>query len=79
MTWDFAEAKDRFEEVVDLALTEGPQTIARGDDRVVVISAETFGELVVGRKGYEEFLREGVGLDELDLTRDQTPWRDVEL
>lgn len=30
MTWNLAEAKNKLSEVVNLALTEGPQTITRG-------------------------------------------------
>ena len=39
MTWNLAEAKNRLTEVVNLALTEGPQTITRRNDTVVVVSA----------------------------------------
>ena len=45
MTWNLAEAKNRLSEVVNLALTEGPQTITRRKDAVVVISAERYEEL----------------------------------
>ena len=45
MTWNLAEAKNRLSEVVNLALTEGPQTITRRKDAVVVISAEKYAEL----------------------------------
>ena len=33
MTWSLAEAKNRFDKVVNLALTEGPQTITVGTMR----------------------------------------------
>ena len=37
-TWSVAEAKAKFSELVDKALTEGPQTVLRrGKDPVVVI------------------------------------------
>jgi prevent-host-death family protein len=79
MIWKFAEAKNRLAEVVDLALTEGPQTIMRGDDAVVVVSAARYEEPIGMRPGFKEFLFQGEGLDELDLTRDQSPMRDVDL
>lgn len=40
MTWQLQEAKNRFSEVVDLALSEGPQTITRhGRVTVVIVAA----------------------------------------
>ena len=79
MTWNLAEAKNRLSEVVNLALSEGPQTITRRNDTVVVFSSEKFEELTGKRLVFKEYLLRGVGLDELDLTRDQGPGRDVEL
>jgi prevent-host-death family protein len=66
MTWNLAEAKNRLSEVVNLALTEGPQTITRRNDTVVVISAEKYAELTGEKPDFKEFLFEGVGLEELD-------------
>jgi prevent-host-death family protein len=40
-TWPVAEAKARFSEMIDRALSNGPQTITRkGKQAVVVVSAE---------------------------------------
>lgn len=79
MTWNLAEARNRLSEVMNRALNEGPQTITRREDAVVVISAERYAELVGDRPDFKEYLLQAVGLDELDLTRDQEPGRDVEL
>jgi antitoxin Phd len=79
MTWNLAEAKNRLTAVVNLALTEGPQTITRRSDTVVLVSAEKYAELTGQKLDFKEFLFQGVGLHELDLTRDQSPSRDVEL
>ncbi len=79
MNWNLAEAKNKLPEVVNLALTEGPQTITRRKDAVVVISAERYAELTGNKPDFKEYLLQGVGLDELDLRRDQSPGRDVEL
>jgi prevent-host-death family protein len=79
MTWNLDEAKNRLTEVVNLALTEGPQTITRRDDTVVVVSAAKYEELAGKRPSFKEFLMKAEGLDELDLTRDRSPGRDVEL
>ena len=79
MTWNLADAKNRFSEVVNLALSEGPQTITRRHDAVVLISAARYDELTGKTLDFKEYLPRGVGLDELDLTRDRGPGRDVEL
>lgn len=79
MTWNLAEAKNRFSEVVNRALTEGPQTITRRKEAVVVISAETYAELTGRRQSFKDFLLSGPSLEGIDLERDQSPMRDVEL
>lgn len=79
MTWNLADAKNRLSEVVNLALTEGPQTITRRKDAVVVISAEQYAELTGQRQSFKDFLMSGPSLEGFDLGRDQTPMRDVEL
>jgi len=38
--WQLQEAKNRFSEVVDLALEEGPQTVTRHGKEVVVVIAK---------------------------------------
>jgi prevent-host-death family protein len=70
MTWELAEAKDRLSKVVSLALSQGPQTITRRKDAVVVISAAAYEELVGKRRSFEEFLLEGPSFEGLDLDRD---------
>ncbi len=79
MTWRRAGAKNRLSEVVNLALSEGPQTITRRKDAVVVISAEKYAELTGQRQSFKEFLMSGPSFDGLDLERDKSPMRDVEL
>ncbi|OJW27918.1 MAG: hypothetical protein BGO49_05835 [Planctomycetales bacterium 71-10] len=79
MTWNLAEAKNKLSEVVNLALTEGPQTITRRKDSVVVISAEKYAELTGRRQSFKDFLMSGPSFEGLDLERDRSPLRDVEL
>ena len=79
MQWQLAEAKNKFSEVVRRALTEGPQHIKRRGDNVVVMSEEDYDRLAGQRPGFKELLMNGPRLDELDLKRDQTPLRDVQL
>lgn len=41
--WQLQQAKNRFSEVVDRAIREGPQTVTRhGRDAVVIVSANEF-------------------------------------
>ncbi|MCA9859999.1 MAG: type II toxin-antitoxin system Phd/YefM family antitoxin [Thermomicrobiales bacterium] len=79
MEWQLAEAKNRLSEVVNRALTEGPQRIKRRDDRVVVLSEEEYERLTGRQKSLVEFLLDGPDLSDLDITRDESPMRDVEL
>jgi len=79
LTWDFDEARDRLDEVVDLALTEGPQVVMHRNDRVVVLSAARYDELLGKKPDFKEFLLRGPSFEGLDLTRDESPTRDVDL
>ena len=72
-------AKNRLSEVVNLALTKGPQTITRRNDTVVVLSADTYAELTGQRQSFKDFLMSGPSLEGLDLERDKSPMRDIEL
>ncbi len=79
MTWNLAEAKNRLSEVVNLALSQGPQTITRRSDSVVVVSAADYAELTGKRPGFKDYLSQGESFDGLELTRDQSPSREVSL
>jgi antitoxin Phd len=79
MEWNLAEAKNRLSEVVNLALTEGPQVIHRRKDTVVVVAAEEFERLAGRRPSFKDYLAQGDSFDGLELTRDQSPSRDVSL
>ncbi|QDV33714.1 type II toxin-antitoxin system prevent-host-death family antitoxin [Tautonia plasticadhaerens] len=79
MKWKLAEAKNRLSVVVNRALNEGPQTITRRNDTVVVISAETYAELTGQRRSFKDFLMSGPSLERHDLERDKSPMRDVDL
>lgn len=80
MEWRLADAKNRFSELVTLALSDGPQKVKRRDDEVVVISAREYNKLIGKHVSFKEFLLgEGPSLEGLDLTRDKTPMRDIKL
>jgi antitoxin Phd len=78
MEWRLAEAKNRFSELVNRALTEGPQRVVRRDDAVMVVAQRDYEKLTGARPSFKEFLLgSGPDLEGLDLTRDRSAMRDV--
>jgi antitoxin Phd len=72
--WQLQDAKNRFSEVVNKALDEGPQIVTRrGKEVVVVLSSDEYAELKKSQPSLVEFFRQSplVGV-ELDLERDQS-------
>lgn len=81
LTWKLADAKNRFSEVVRLALTEGPQRVARRGDAVIVVAETEYRELTGERPSFTRYLLGGTdeaGFDGLDFGRERSPMRDVE-
>ena len=57
MPWQMHEAKQRFSELVQRALDEGPQVVTRrGQEVVVVLAAEEFRRLTASKPGFKELL-----------------------
>ncbi len=79
MEWNLAEAKNRLTEVVNRAISEGPQVIRRRKDTVVVVAADEFDRLAGKKPGIKAYLFDGPSLEALNLERDRSPVRDVEL
>lgn len=81
-TWKLEDAKNRFSEVVRLALSHEPQRVTRnGRDAVVVISADDYERLTTPGD-LVDFLRhsplaEALSGDDLDLDRPRDLGRDV--
>lgn len=79
--WQLQEAKNKFSQLVKEALAKSPQVITRhGEEVVVILSKEEYDRLKKSQTGLVEFFRQSplVGVD-LDLERDQSYPRDVEL
>lgn len=77
--WQLQDAKNRFSRVVEDALREGPQTVTRrGEPVVVVVSIETWERLCGARPSLKDYLQESA-LDGLDLSRDKVERLPVEL
>lgn len=80
MEWKLAEAKNKFSELINRALSEGPQRVQRRSDTVFVVSEEDFARLTGKKPSFKAFLtQEGLSLKGLDLSRDKSAMRDVEL
>ena len=80
-TWALQEAKNRFSELVEQALHDGPQVVTRrGKETVVVLSVEAFHKLTAKQESLVTFLRNSplAGV-ELDLERTLDYGREVTL
>jgi prevent-host-death family protein len=79
MRWKLQDAKARFSELVQKAIDEGPQTVTRhGKDTVVVLSAEQF-ELMKKRQISLKDLLQSAPWHELEIERDKSPPREIDL
>ena len=79
--WQLQHAKNRFSEVVESAVSDGPQTITRrGVETAVVLSVDEYRRLTEPKNGLVEFFRRSPlkGL-ELDLRRSKDVSREVTL
>jgi antitoxin Phd len=76
--WQLQEAKNKFSEVVEEALTQGPQVITkRGVEAVIVLSYAEYRKLMLTQQKLSDFFRQSPLLEEdLDLQRDTSSVRD---
>jgi prevent-host-death family protein len=78
MDWPLAVAKNKFSEVFERALKEGPQRISRrGKERVIVVAEAEYerGRRKKARpkQDFIEFLLSARGLGPLEIERDRSP------
>jgi prevent-host-death family protein len=75
--WQLQEAKNKFSEVVEEALTQGPQVITkRGVEAVIVLSYAEYRKLVRTQQKLSIFFRESPLVEEnLDVQRDTSGLR----
>ena len=78
-SWQLQDAKNRFSELVERALKEGPQTVTRhGKPAVVIISAAEYEKTQAPQKSLIELLREcPEDLGEIVRPRDRLPARNI--
>lgn len=79
--WQLQEAKSRFSEVVDEALSSGPQQITRhGEEVVVILSTKEFRRLTRPKGDIVSFFRESPFASvDLDLARSKEKARGLDL
>jgi prevent-host-death family protein len=79
--WQLQDAKNKFSNLVDKAHHDGPQFVTKhGKDSVVVIAIEDYRKLYKPKSDLLSFFKNSPlsGIN-LDLTRDQSSSRDIEL
>lgn len=79
--WQLQEAKNKFSNLVDKAHHDGPQVVTRhGKESVVIIAIEDYQKLNKPKSDLVSFFKKSPlsGIN-LDLTRDKSSSRDIEL
>jgi prevent-host-death family protein len=77
--WQLQEAKNKFSEVVEEALSHGPQVITkRGVETVIILSYTEYRALLAKQQTLSSFFRQSALVNaDLDLSRDQSDLRDT--
>jgi antitoxin Phd len=79
-TWQVQDAKTRFSELIQRAITEGPQTITRhGAERAVLMSIEEYRVLAAHKPDFKAHLLGGPKVDDFAAQQDRHTGRVVEL
>ena len=79
--WQLQDAKNKFSNLVDKAHQEGPQIVTKhGKESVVVLTIEAYKKLNRPKSDLVSFFKKSPlsGIN-LDLTRDKSRSRDIEL
>jgi prevent-host-death family protein len=80
MVWQLQAAKQKFSELVERALREGPQVVTRrGREVVVVVGIDHYQRLRSGEPDFKRFLSEAPDFTLLDYDRSREPVRLAEL
>jgi prevent-host-death family protein len=75
--WQLQEAKNKFSEVVEEALSQGPQVVTRrGVEAVIILSYAEYRKLIASQKKLSEFFRQSpLAETDIDLSRDRSDVR----
>ena len=79
MDWQLADAKNRFSELVTKALSKGPQRVRRRNESVIIVDEKEYQRLKGKRRTFKEFLLGSPDMSGLDLTRDKSSMRAIDL
>lgn len=77
--WKIADAKNRLSEVLNRADMHTPQIIRRHSKEYVVISGEDYRALTGDKPDFLDVLMNGPSLEGVDLERDKSPMREIDL
>lgn len=77
--WQMTDAKNRLSEVMTLALTKGPQRVNRRNQSVIVVAEKDYLKLKGKRPHFVDYLLKSPSFEGVDLTRDTSPSRDMDL
>ena len=77
-TWQVQDAQARLREVIDKALSEGPQTITDNGVGVIVLSEDRYRLLAERKPTFKEHLLGGPKVDDFTIERDMDTGRDFE-
>jgi antitoxin Phd len=75
--WQLQEAKNKFSEVVEEALSKGPQVVTkRGVEAVIILSYAEYRKLLASHTKLSDFFRQSPLKDtDIDLSRDRSDVR----
>lgn len=80
MTWQVQTAKQRFSELVERAVNEGPQIVTKhGREAVVVLDIREYRRLLGVPMDFKEFLMSMPPIDDLEIERSTDVGRDIDL
>ncbi|HXQ87359.1 MAG TPA: type II toxin-antitoxin system Phd/YefM family antitoxin [Gaiella sp.] len=80
MTWQVQTAKQRFSELVERAVNEGPQIVTKhGRETVVVLDIAEYRRLRGQPMNFKEFLLSIPKGDDLEIERSKDPPREIDL
>jgi antitoxin Phd len=79
--WQLQEAKNKFSEVVDKAIKDGPQVVTRrGIETVVIVSMDEYRDLIKPKTDIVDFFQKSPLKDaNLDLSRNRDLPRKVDI
>jgi prevent-host-death family protein len=78
--WQVQTAKQRFSELVERAVNEGPQIVTKhGREAVVVLDIREYRRLLGVPMDFKEFLMSMPPIDDLEIERSKDVGRDIDL